>query len=53
MIIVCSNYRRLLRRYAPHNDNPLNFLDHKTHTALRIAVESPERGTSEDLERKA
>jgi hypothetical protein len=25
----------------------------KTHTALGIEVESPERGTSEDLERKA
>ena len=34
-------------------NNPHNDPDPKTHTALGIEVESPERGTSEDLERKA
>jgi hypothetical protein len=43
----------LHHRFVPRNDNPHNDPDPKTHTALGIAVESPERGTSEDLERKA
>jgi len=45
--------RGLLRRCAPRNDNQVNDPKPKTHTALGIGVESPERGTSEDLERKA
>ena len=35
--------RGLLRRYAPRNDKWCNYTHHKTHTALGIEVESPER----------